>query len=42
MWYPRHQRDMAPILAAAELAFDSALDIFAKVGSDDARRFETC
>ena len=30
MWCLRHQNDMEPILAAAELIFDSASDLFAK------------
>jgi len=34
MWCLRHQSDMEPILAAAELIFDSALDVFSK-GWDD-------
>jgi hypothetical protein len=48
MWCLRHQNDMEPILAAAELIFDSALEIFSKGWYDrgqlllaDTKRAET-
>jgi len=48
MWCLRHQNDMEPILAAAELIFDSAFDIFSKGWYDrgqlllaDTKRAET-
>jgi hypothetical protein len=48
MWCLKHQSDMEPILAAAELIFDSALDVFSKGWYDrgqlllaDTKRAET-
>ena len=48
MWCLRHQNDMEPILAAAELIFDSAFDVFSKGWYDrgqlllaDSKRAET-
>jgi hypothetical protein len=48
MWCLRHQNDMEPILAAAELIFDSASDVFSKGWYDrgqlllaDTKRAET-
>jgi len=48
MWCLKHQNDMEPILAAAELIFDSAFDVFSKAWYDrgqlllaDTKRAET-
>jgi len=48
LWCLKHQNDMEPILAAAELIFDSAIDIFSKGWYDrgqlllaDSKRAET-
>ncbi|KAL3918921.1 MAG: hypothetical protein SGILL_004014 [Bacillariaceae sp.] len=48
MWCLKHQNDMEPILAAAELIFDSAFDVFSKGWYDrgqlllaDSKRAET-